>query len=139
MPTFALKIYNSNKIIPLIHNAPINAKFSFSGIKTACLNKINYYNMQHQTIPTICLASSCLEWITNDLIRKLGHYLSVFLDTKIVLIGGGVCANRLLRKKLSKLHFSPIYLPSLKYTNDNGAMIATYAKLLINHHKSQYL
>lgn len=132
------KIYNPKKTMSLIPNAPVDAKFSFSGIKTACLNKINSYNMQHQQVPTVCLASSSLEWVTNDLIRKLLHYLSSYQDTKIVLIGGGVSANKLLRKKLSKIHFIPIYLPSLKYTNDNGAMIATYAKLLINQHKSKY-
>lgn len=128
------KIYNPRKIISLIPNASSSSKFSFSGIKTVCLNKINFYKMRHQPIPTSCIASSCLEWITNDLMRKLMYYLSSYNDTKMILIGGGVSANRLLRKKLTKINLVPVYLPSLKYTNDNGAMIATYAKLLINQH-----
>ncbi len=122
-------IYSSKKLIELAPNKPVDSPFTFSGIKTAALNMINTYKMKKKTIPVKVIGSSALEWITNDLVRKLEHYLSVYKDTKMVLVGGGVSANKLLRKKLSQIKKPKVYYPTLKYTNDNAAMIATYARL----------
>lgn len=123
------KIYSAIDLIALAPNKPVDAKFTFSGIKTAALNKINQYRMKKQKVPTKQIASSSLEWIMNDLVRKLEHYLRSYPKTKMVLVGGGVSANKLLRKKLSTIKKVPVYLPTLKYTNDNAAMIAAYANL----------
>lgn len=121
--------YSSKKLIELAPNKPVDAPFTFSGIKTAALNMINTYKMKKKAIPVKVIGSSALEWITNDLVRKLEYYLSIYKDTKMVLVGGGVSANKLLRKKLSKIKKPKVYYPTLKYTNDNAAMIATYARL----------
>ncbi len=123
------KIYSSKNLIELAPNKPVDAKFTFSGIKTAALNKINQYKMKKQSVPVRQIASSSLEWIMNDLIRKLNHYLEKYPKTKMVLVGGGVSANKLLRKKLKQIKKVPVYIPTLKYTNDNAAMIATCARL----------
>lgn len=123
------KIYSPKNLIELAPNKPVDAKFTFSGIKTAALNKINQYKMKKQAVPVKQIASSSLEWIMNDLIRKLNHYLEIYPETKMILIGGGVSANKLLRKKLKQIKKVPVYIPTLKYTNDNAAMIATYARL----------
>lgn len=125
-------IYSNKQLIELAPNKPVDAPFTFSGIKTAALNMINTYKMKKKTIPVKVIASSSLEWITNDLVRKLQHYLSIYKDTKMVLVGGGVSANKLLRKKLSTIKKPKVYYPTLKYTNDNAAMIATYARLKNN-------
>lgn len=122
-------IYSDRNLIELAPNKPVDAPFTFSGIKTAALNMINTYKMKKKTIPVKVIASSSLEWITNDLVRKLQHYLSIYKDAKMVLVGGGVSANKLLRKKLSQIKNPKVYYPTLKYTNDNAAMIATYARL----------
>ena len=50
----------------------------------------------------------------------------------MVLVGGGVSANKLLRKKLSQIKKPKVYYPTLKYTNDNAAMIGAYAKFKHN-------
>lgn len=123
------KIYSDKQFIELAPNKPVDAPFTFSGIKTAALNKINTYKMKKQNVPTKIIASSSLEWITNDLLRKLKYYLSKYKDTKMVLIGGGVSANQVLRKKLAEIKKPKVLFPTLKYTNDNAAMIATYAML----------
>lgn len=123
------KIYNPKNLIILAPNKPVDARFTFSGIKTAALNAINTYKMKKQKLPVEVIASSSLEWITNDLVRKLQYYLDKYKDTKMVLVGGGVSANKLLRKKLSKIKKVPVLYPTLKFTNDNAAMIATYARL----------
>ncbi len=127
------RVYTPKNLITLAPNKPIDAKFSFSGIKTAALNMINQYKMKHKTVPTKQIASSSLEWIMNDLTRKLEYYLSKNKDVKTVLVGGGVSANKLLRNKLSKIKKVKILIPTLKYTNDNAAMIATYAKLQLKN------
>lgn len=123
------KIYSDKKIIELAPNKPVDAPFTFSGIKTAALNKINQYKMKKQKVPVQVIASSSLDWTTNDLLRKVQYYLSKYKDTKMVLIGGGVSANQVLRKKLSKIKKPKVLFPTLKYTNDNAAMIAAYARL----------
>ena len=122
-------IYSDKKLLELAPNKPVDAPFTFSGIKTAALNMINSYKMKKKKVPVKQIASSSLEWITNDLVRKLQHYLSKYKDTKMVLVGGGVSANKLLRKKLGQIKKVKVYYPTLKYTNDNAAMIATYAML----------
>lgn len=122
-------IYSNKNLIELAPNKPVNAPFTFSGIKTAALNKINEYKMKRKQVPVKVIASSSLEWIITDLVRKLEYYLSKYRGTKMVLVGGGVSANKLLRKKLSQIKKVKVCYPTLKYTNDNAAMIATYAKL----------
>jgi len=132
------KIYDDQEFIELAPNKPVDARFSFSGIKTACLNLINQANMKKMPINTKVVASSALEWVMNDLVRKLNHYLEIYPDTKMVLVGGGVSANKLLRKKLtilSKKKKVVINYPTLKYTNDNAAMIGCYAWLKLNEEK----
>lgn len=122
-------IYSDKKLLELAPNKPVDAPFTFSGIKTAALNMINSYKMKKKKVPVKEISSSSLEWITNDLVRKLQYYLSKYKDTKMVLVGGGVSANKLLRKKLGQIKKVKVYYPTLKYTNDNAAMIATYAML----------
>lgn len=122
-------IYSNKKLIELAPNKPVDAPFTFSGIKTAALNLINSYKMKKKTVPVKEIASSSLEWITNDLVRKLEHYLVKYKDTKMILVGGGVSANKLLRKKLSQIKKAKVFYPTLKYTNDNAAMIGAFANL----------
>lgn len=122
-------IYSNKKLFELAPNKEVSAPFTFSGIKTAALNLINEYKMKGKKVPVKEIASSSLEWITNDLVRKLQYYLSKYKDTKLVLVGGGVSANKLLRKKLSQIKKVKVLYPTLKYTNDNAAMIGAYARL----------
>lgn len=122
-------IYSNKKLFELAPNKEVSAPFTFSGIKTAALNLINEYKMKGKKVPVKEIASSSLEWITNDLVRKLQYYLSRYKDTKLVLVGGGVSANKLLRKKLSQIKKVKVLYPTLKYTNDNAAMIGAYARL----------
>lgn len=122
-------IYSNKNLFELAPNKEASAPFTFSGIKTAALNLINEYKMKGKKVPVKEIASSSLEWITNDLVRKLQYYLSKYKDTKLVLVGGGVSANKLLRKKLSQIKKVKVLYPTLKYTNDNAAMIGAYARL----------
>ena len=52
-------------------------------------------------------------------------------DIKNVIVGGGVSANSLLRSELSNINDINLFLPKLKYTGDNAAMIGYLAVLKI--------
>ncbi|MDE6476911.1 MAG: hypothetical protein K2L48_01770 [Mycoplasmoidaceae bacterium] len=69
--------------------------------------------------------------MVDELIRKILFYSKKY-KINTIAIGGGVSANRLLRKKLSSTKLK-IYLPELKYCGDNATMIAGYANLIINN------
>jgi N6-L-threonylcarbamoyladenine synthase len=60
----------------------------------------------------------------------LNYYLQKYPQVRFVTIGGGVSANKLLRKEIKKIA-RLVLLPQLKYTNDNAAMISLYAFLTI--------
>lgn len=69
-----------------------------------------------------------------DYFEKIEQVAKAFSLNQVV-IGGGVAANSELRKQLmsrQKSHQWAVYLPPLKYTTDNAAMIgiAAYYKFL---------
>ncbi|WLP85489.1 tRNA (adenosine(37)-N6)-threonylcarbamoyltransferase complex transferase subunit TsaD [Mycoplasma seminis] len=101
--------------------------FSFSGLKTQVLNKVNKAKMKNEQIDPIMLAVSFQRTAVNYLIAKTKLALEKY-DVKTLVLGGGVSANKLLRSEFVKLHPNTI-IPSLKYATDNGAMIAQAAYL----------
>ncbi|MDR1991591.1 MAG: tRNA (adenosine(37)-N6)-threonylcarbamoyltransferase complex transferase subunit TsaD [Mycoplasmataceae bacterium] len=123
-------IYNPTKInIKMIRHFKPTDNFSFSGIKTNILNLINKSKMQKHKIDHVAIASSLLHWIVEEIIIKLKFYLTKYPITKFIAIGGGVSANSVLRQEIKNIG-KLVYLPELKYANDNAAMIANFAYLL---------
>ncbi|QDF65007.1 tRNA (adenosine(37)-N6)-threonylcarbamoyltransferase complex transferase subunit TsaD [Mycoplasma nasistruthionis] len=102
--------------------------FSFSGLKTQVLNKVNQAKMLNQQIDPVQLAVSFQKTAVEYLIEKTKLALSQLSDVKTLVLGGGVSANTLLRNEFLKLH-SNVLIPNLKYATDNGAMIAQVAYL----------
>lgn len=126
------KIFDKSKTnFKMINHFPVNQQFSFSGLKTHILNYVNSQKMKNLKIDKKTIASSSLEWIVDELIRKLEFYSKKYKTNNIV-IGGGVSANKRLREKLSQTKFK-VFLPEIKYCGDNATMIAAYANLLINN------
>ena len=123
------KLYNdkTNKL-PLIKHYPPTQNFSFSGVKTHVTNLIHTAKQKNKKIDKVSIASSFLKWCVDEVVIKLKHYLKCY-DVKFLAVGGGVAANSLLRKELSKLN-SKVILVDKKYCGDNAAMIAHYAYLL---------
>lgn len=125
------KCFDQSKCnLKMINHLPLKQQFSFSGLKTHVLNYINSKKMKNQKIDKVMVASSSLEWICEELIRKLEYYSDKYKVNNIV-IGGGVSANKRLRYLLSK-RFKNLIIPNIKYCGDNATMIAAYALLLIN-------
>jgi N6-L-threonylcarbamoyladenine synthase len=104
--------------------------FSFSGIKTALLNYLKVNQVKNEKhLNDIC--ASFRQAISDTLYFKSFTAAEKFNLKKIVL-GGGVSANRLIRKmfldKNSKNEME-VFVPQIIYCTDNAAMIGSVAYL----------
>ena len=118
--------------------------FSFSGLKTSFLYLLrdNMKENEHfiqENMPDLCasLQRTIVE-ILLDKIEKATRSTGI----KEIVIGGGVSANSGLRKGIIQLGEKKgwkTYLPKLKYTTDNAAMIGitAYFKYLQNQFSNQ--
>lgn len=125
-------IFTNRKNINLFKHLPANNKFSFAGLKTRILNIIIQKKYSKSTI-----ASSALKWVITELKMKLSYYLSKFPLVTSIIIGGGVSANKQLRKSLQTLKKIKCFFPTKTFANDNAAMIAKLADLKIINCKSK--
>ncbi|APJ38477.1 tRNA (adenosine(37)-N6)-threonylcarbamoyltransferase complex transferase subunit TsaD [Mycoplasmopsis pullorum] len=118
----------SGDFISLPHPVTENElDFSFSGLKTSVLNQINKAKMKGDEIDLVQLACSFQESAISYLINKTKLALTKY-KVKTLILGGGVSANKELRKRFQELH-DYVIVPDLKYATDNGAMIAQTAYL----------
>ena len=107
--------------------------FSFSGLKTSIMNKINTSlqkdpNFINNNLENLC--ASIQHSIVSILLDKI---LKASKKTNIsnIAIAGGVSANSYLRKKLNELgkqNNLKIFIPKFEYCTDNAAMIAIAGK-----------
>jgi N6-L-threonylcarbamoyladenine synthase len=119
----------------------INSKdfdFSFSGIKTAVLYKIQNQQSHPQISKTFELSPDikieiALEFenaVTEVLITKTKKALEEY-GAKTLILGGGVIANTYIREQFKKLieEYSDVQLliPEFKHSTDNAVMIAAAA------------
>jgi N6-L-threonylcarbamoyladenine synthase len=112
---------------PMQHSGDYN--FSFSGLKTACLYNTNDLKKQlgkkfAGLIPDYC--ASVQEAIVDILVKKT-FKAAKDLQPNMILLGGGVSANKRLRVKLrreAKKFGVPIFFPATTFSTDNAAMIA---------------
>jgi len=125
---------NPDKIplpIPMQHSKNLN--FSFSGLKTAALYKIQKAKLTKTY--TYNMAASFQKAIALSLTTKLAKAIKKY-SPKAILLGGGVISNLFIRNKLRQtinLYNIPTYIPySNKLLTDNAAMICipAYFKFL---------
>lgn len=124
---YKLPLIKGSKIIlprPMIYSKDYN--FSFSGLKTALLYKLQKDPQWKKRIPEY--ASEFESAITDVLIYKTIKAAKA-LNVKTIMLSGGVSANKKLRLSLASAvlrEFKNIkfYVPDLKYTTDNAVMIA---------------
>ncbi|MEE2680909.1 MAG: tRNA (adenosine(37)-N6)-threonylcarbamoyltransferase complex transferase subunit TsaD [Planctomycetota bacterium] len=116
--------------------------FSFSGVKTAMLYAIRgtprregdrtVFDRSVQDLDPeqiAVLASSFREAVVRALIRKTRYALEQ-TGARTLLTGGGVIANRLLRRELTQLAEElgvDLRLPAMEYCMDNAAMLGVTA------------
>ncbi len=117
----------------------INSKdydFSFSGLKTAVLylirdlqKSIPKFSDRKDLVSSICVEfqQAVIDVLISKTIRAAKEY-----KVKTLILGGGVAANKELRKQLGKkikkeLPITNYLLPITSFTTDNAAMIAAAA------------
>ncbi len=98
--------------------------FSFSGLKTAVLNLVKKFGVQE--IPVNDIAASTQAAIVDILVEKTERAVKEF-DAKVVLLAGGVAANKMLRAEMNARASRPVLFPPPKLCVDNAAMIAAAA------------
>ncbi|AAB95743.1 tRNA (adenosine(37)-N6)-threonylcarbamoyltransferase complex transferase subunit TsaD [Mycoplasmoides pneumoniae] len=109
-------------------------KFSYSGLKSQCFTKIKQLRERKGFNPQ---THDWNEFASNFQATIIDHYINHVKDAiqqhqpQMLLLGGGVSANKYLREQVTQLQL-PYLIAPLKYTSDNGAMIGFYANLLIN-------
>jgi N6-L-threonylcarbamoyladenine synthase len=100
--------------------------FSYSGLKTAVLYLIRDLGGTVSDQQKADIAASFQQAAIDVLIIKTRRAIEHYRPTT-VLVSGGVSANTVLRQSLQKLadeHHLRAFIPPLKYTTDNAAMIA---------------
>ena len=106
-----------------------NLDFSFSGLKTSIMYKIqnntqNNPNFIKENLEDLC--ASIQYSIVTILLNKLQKAIKQ-TGIKEIAIAGGVSANTYLRSELKKLSTEKkfnLYIPKFEYCTDNAAMIA---------------
>jgi N6-L-threonylcarbamoyladenine synthase len=105
---------------PMIYSNDFD--FSFSGLKTAVLYLAKKMSPAELKKNTPAIAAEFQRAAVEVLVYKTKKAAEKY-KVKNILAGGGVVANKELREALVKLD-CPVFLPELKYTGDNAAMIA---------------
>ena len=123
---FDLKQANT---INFLKNKRPHTAFSYSGFKTAVINYINHQKQKHTALDHTKVCSSFQYWIIEDFLKRASFYLAKY-PVKTVALGGGVSANSYLRSRLQAMHVN-VVLPQNMYTEDNAAMHAYYASVLL--------
>src|SRR3990167_128111 len=101
--------------------------FSFSGLKTAVVNRVRGIELRDQNKSG--LAAEFQKAVVDVLVKKTMKAAEKF-GAKAIIIGGGVAANELLRSQMttqSSRTGITVLFPSKKLSVDNGAMIAAAA------------
>ena len=100
--------------------------FSFSGLKTAVslfFKKWKDDASLQKDISISDIAASFQDAVVDVLIEKIKRALRI-VDTKDVVVAGGVACNKRLRERLLNEIDAEIYFPRPSFCTDNGAMIA---------------
>jgi len=103
--------------------------FSFSGLKTAVLYAVRKEEKDKGLLDDnfkMGLAREFEESVNETLVEKLRKAIE-FIQSKAIIIGGGVIANITLRNSFAILaedYRIPLYLPSKHVSGDNALMIA---------------
>ncbi|HIY92842.1 tRNA (adenosine(37)-N6)-threonylcarbamoyltransferase complex transferase subunit TsaD [Companilactobacillus sp. HBUAS56275] len=110
-----------------------NLDFSFSGLKSAFINRVHHADQIHEELNKDDLAASfqaaVLDILSNKTFRALKQH-----PVKQLIVGGGVSANQGLRKRLAeeieKRHLDmELVFPPLRLCGDNAAMIGAMAQI----------
>ncbi len=108
---------------PRLHKGDHRYDVSYSGLKTAAVNQLDKFKTEGAEASLENIAASFRKAAIDMLVKRVKLAAK---DTGInrVVAGGGVSANRYLRKTLTEDKALETYFPSMILCTDNGAMIA---------------
>ncbi len=111
--------------------------FSFSGLKTAVLNRLHNAEQKGEAINKADLCASFQHTVTGMLVDNTVRAAAA-LGCETVVLAGGVAANSGLREGMTAACAErglKLYIPPLSLCGDNGAMVAAqgYYELLAGH------
>ena len=110
-------------------HTPGRYDFSFSGLKTAVINQAHTLRQQGEAINAADFAASFRRAVVDALVSK-SVAAAVEAGATSLAAAGGVVANRLLRRELSRQGGAAglkVYLPPVALCTDNAAMIGSAA------------
>lgn len=103
--------------------------FSFSGLKSAVINKLHNYRQKGEEINENDVAASFQASVTDVLTAKTLQALKQY-DVNHLIIAGGVAGNSEIRRRFKILCEEEninLQIPELKFCTDNAAMIGAAA------------
>ncbi|EOA07346.1 O-sialoglycoprotein endopeptidase [Mycoplasma yeatsii 13926] len=110
--------------------------FSYSGLKTACINLIHNLNQRNEKINLEDFAASFQHAATSIIEKKLEKAIIEF-KPKTLTVAGGVSANSQVRKIIlelgEKYNIKNTFVPKMSYCTDNAAMMAKLAYEKLNN------
>lgn len=120
---------------------PVNdntLNFSYSGLKSNVINLVHNYEQRGEKININDLAASFQYIAVDEICRKVEIALKA-KQYKMIILAGGVSANKYLRKEIDKLaskYNVTFTVPSMLYCTDNAAMIGAAAYPLFINNKN---
>jgi N6-L-threonylcarbamoyladenine synthase len=100
--------------------------FSFSGLKTAVLRKVEDYKNTNKKLPVADIAASFQQAVVETLYEKTIAAAEEY-KAKDIIVAGGVSANRALREAFRVQTRFRVHIPHINLCTDNAAMIAAAA------------
>ena len=102
-----------------------NYNFSYSGLKSAVINKLHFYKQKKQEVNKADVAASFQFAAIRQLYLQVKAAIKEFKVTNLVVVGG-VSANQYLRNQFQKIGVKTLY-PLPEFCLDNAAMIGVIA------------
>lgn len=106
--------------------------FSFSGLKSAVINKQHNLKQKGEAVNAANIATSFQNSVVEVLVGKAIQACETY-DVKHLIVAGGVASNRGLRREMTRAceqHAIQLSIPSPKLCTDNAAMIGAAAYYL---------
>lgn len=115
-----------------------NYDFSFSGLKSAFINRVHHAEQIGEQLNRADLAASFQASVSDVLVGKTLRAL-VEYPVKQLIIAGGVAANQGLHEKMTtelaaKFPQVDLIVPPLRLCGDNAAMIGAAAQIKLDNH-----
>lgn len=114
--------------------------FSFSGLKSAVINKVHNLNQKGLEVSVNDMARSFQDSVMDVLLEKLINAKDKYKPEQLI-IAGGVAANSELRKRVLEITDTEVIIPKFIYCTDNAAMIgaAAYKQLEFEKPNNDYI